>query len=220
MSARPYRLPTDRVHTFFDGQNLFLSAKECFGYTYPNFDPIKLAKIISDLEPNRQLTKIHFYTGVHTKQENEFLHKFWMNKLQGLRRAGVDVHHRFLQYTEIPKINDDGKEEIIKKPREKGIDVKIALDLIRLARKDLYDVAIIFSQDTDLNEAIDELYDIKREFNRWIRFESAYPFIKGMSNPRGLKKTKWRKISKEIYDQCLDERDYRPKSKEPSLFKK
>lgn len=220
MSARPYKLKIDRVHAFFDGQNLFLTAKECFGYTYPNFDPIKLAEKITSQEPNRQLTKIHFYTGVHSKKENEFLHTLWMNKLQGLRRANVDVQHRFLQYTEIPIINDDGKVEIIKKPREKGIDVKLALDLIRLARKDNYDVAIIFSQDTDLNEAIDELYDIKEEFNRWIRFESAYPFIEGMRNPRGLKRTKWRKISKEVYDQCLDDRDYRPKSKEPSLFKK
>ena len=141
-----------------------------------------------------------------------------MNKLQGLRRAGVDVHYRFLKYTEIIKKIESGETEIIKKPREKGIDVKIAVDLIRLARKGLYDTVIIFSQDTDLNEAIDELYEIKKEFNRWIWFECAYPYREGMKNPRGLKRTKWWKISKKLYDKCLDERDYRPKSKEPKLF--
>lgn len=152
-------------------------------------------------------------------EENEFLLHFWINKIQGLRRAGVDVYHRFLRYTEIKKENESGEIEVIKKPREKGIDVKIAIDLIRLARKGLYDIAIIFSQDTDLNEAINELYEIRDEFNRWIRFECAYPFSQGMRNPRGLDRTTWRKISKELYDQCLDERDYRPKPKEPILFK-
>lgn len=219
MSDNPYPPSTCRVHAFFDAQNLFLTAKECFGYKYPNFDPIKLAKEITKLERNRVLKRIHFYTGVHTIEEDEFLHHFWMNKLQGLRRAGVEVHYRFLKYTEIEKKTETGNTEIIKKPREKGIDVKIAVDLIKLARKGLYDVAIIFSQDTDLNEAIDELYEVKKEFNRWIRFECAYPYREGMKNPRGLKKTKWWKISKELYDICIDKRDYRPKPKKPTLFK-
>ena len=144
-----------------------------------------------------------------------------MNKLQGLRRADVDVHHRTLRYTEIKYVNRNGERGIIKKPREKGIDVKIAVDLIRLARKGLFDTVIIFSQDTDLNEAINELYEIRKEFNRWIRFESAFPFKRGMKNPRGLEGTKWRKISKDMFDQCLDKRDYRPSAppKEPILFK-
>lgn len=218
MSDNPYSPSICRVHAFFDAQNLFLTAKECFGYKYPNFDPIKLAKEITKLERGRKLKKIHLYTGVHSIKEDEFLHKFWMNKLQGLRRAGVDAHHRFLKYTEVKKITESGEVEIIKKPREKGVDVKIAVDLIRLARKGLYDTVIIFSQDTDLNEAIDELYEVKKEFNRWIRFECAYPYKEGMKNPRGLKRTKWWKISKELYDKCLDERDYRPKPKEPALF--
>ena len=31
---------------FVDGQNLFHAAKEAFGFTYPNYDPLKLAKEI------------------------------------------------------------------------------------------------------------------------------------------------------------------------------
>jgi uncharacterized LabA/DUF88 family protein len=218
MSDRPYRPAICRVHAFFDAQNLFLTAKECFGYKYPNFDPIKLAELVTGLEKDRILTKIHFYTGVHDIKENEYLHNFWMNKLQGLRRAGVVVHFRILRYTRIKKICNHGKVEFINKPREKGIDVKIAIDLIRLAGKGLFDTVIIFSQDTDLNEAIHELFEIRKETNRWIRFECAYPFKEGMRNPRGLDRTQWRKISKAQYDQCIDPRDYRPKQIEPTLF--
>lgn len=35
-----------RTIAFFDGQNLFHSAKEAFGYSYPNYDPLKLANTI------------------------------------------------------------------------------------------------------------------------------------------------------------------------------
>lgn len=32
-----------RAVAFFDGQNLFHSAKRAFGYTFPNYDPVLLA---------------------------------------------------------------------------------------------------------------------------------------------------------------------------------
>jgi uncharacterized LabA/DUF88 family protein len=35
---------------------------------------------------------------------------------------------------------------------EKGVDVRIALDVIRLAHRAEYDVALLFSQDQDLSE--------------------------------------------------------------------
>ena len=40
---------------------------------------------------------------------------------------------------------------------EKGIDVRLALDVVPMARENLYDVALIFSQDQDLSEAADEV---------------------------------------------------------------
>jgi len=32
-----------RTIAFFDGQNLFHAAREAFGYTFPNYDPVALA---------------------------------------------------------------------------------------------------------------------------------------------------------------------------------
>lgn len=51
------------------------------------------------------------------------------------------------------------KEIYYKAFREKGIDVKIATDMIAAAIDDKYDVAIIISSDTDLSPMID-----------WVRF--------------------------------------------------
>jgi hypothetical protein len=39
-----------RAIAFFDGQNLFHSAKEAFGYSFPNFDPKALALRIAGSE--------------------------------------------------------------------------------------------------------------------------------------------------------------------------
>ena len=184
-----------RVNAYFDGQNLFHSAKECFGYTFPNYDPIKLTKALIKNNPERTLKKIHFYTGIHKADKNPLWHRFWTNKLLGLRNADVDVFTRELKY-------DDSRG------REKGIDVRIALDLVRGYRIGLYDVAIIFSQDSDLEEAINEIYDIKKNMAnpRWVKLECAYPCVD--KSHRGLNKTDWIKIDKELYEQCLDSKDY------------
>ena len=34
------------------------------------------------------------------------------------------------------------------------MDVRLAVDVVRMAREKLYDVALIFSQDQDLSEAV------------------------------------------------------------------
>ena len=201
---------TPRVHVFFDGQNLFHAAKECFGYKYPNYDPIKLAQAITNIIPERKLTQIHFYTGIHDIRHEPFWHAFWSNKLTLVPTKGVRVVTRKLKYSDVPVQLDNGATKRVKVGREKGIDLRLGLDLVRLARKDEYDVAIIFSQDTDLEEAVDEVYDIKKEFKRWIWLECAFPISSMANNPRGISKTQWRKIDKSLYDQCTDPRDYRP----------
>jgi uncharacterized LabA/DUF88 family protein len=44
--------------------------------------------------------------------------------------------------------------------REKGVDVRLAVDLVRLAAEDKYDVAIVISRDEDLLHAVDTVQQI------------------------------------------------------------
>ncbi len=44
---------------------------------------------------------------------------------------------------------------------EKGIDVAIAIDLVRLAMTEQYDAAVLVSSDTDLMPAIETIYDLR-----------------------------------------------------------
>lgn len=90
-------------------------------------------------------------------------------------------------------------------------DVRIALDVVRLARQGACDVALLFSQDQDLSEVADEVRAISREEDRWIKIASAFPSSPASRNRRGVNKTDWIPIDRATYDACLDLNDYRSK---------
>jgi len=212
-----------RVYAFFDGQNLFHSAKECFGYTKPNYDPIKLAIALTELEKDRMLIGLNFYTGVHSSKVRLDLNQFWHKRLEALKHRGkkfgiqLKIISRPLKYTMIDDIKNPGQKYPL--PREKGIDVRMALDLVRLARYRQFDVAIIFSQDTDLIEAVHEVFALGRELGVKFFIERAFPGNPDSEKqPIGIRDTRWRIIDKALYDSCLDpDTDlYFPK---PPMFK-
>ena len=195
-----------RVYAFFDGQNLFGTARTAFGYSYPNYDPIALAKAVcaGRVDEGWRLDGIHFYTGIHDQRRDRRWYEFWSRKLQAMGTRGVSVFTRPLQYIEVPL--PDGS--VYSKPREKGIDVRIALEIVRLGFEAVYDVALIFSQDQDLSEAVSDLRLIARSQGRWLKVASAFPVSTGTSFRRGIDKTDWIPMDKALYDSCLDPGDY------------
>jgi hypothetical protein len=109
----------------------------------------------------------------------------------------------------------DGSKYTFLAGEEKGIDVRIAIDVIRMAHHKDYDAALIFSQDQDLSEVAEEIRAISREQDRWIKIASAYPASPTVPKARGINKTDWMPITRAVYDACLDPRDYRPKKPTP-----
>jgi len=197
-----------RAFVFVDGQNLFCSAKEAFGYTYPNYDVKLLAEKIC-LNQGCSLDKVNFYTGVPDLQDNIFWHNFWANKLIVMQRKGIAVFKRSLRYHNETIKLPDGKVFTKLVGHEKGIDVRIALDVVRFALQKVYDIAFIISQDQDLSEVVDEIREIAKEQKRWIKVASAFLISPTFKNKRGIDKTDWLKIDKRTYDSCLDPHDYR-----------
>jgi len=108
----------------------------------------------------------------------------------------------------------DGTTHAFLDGEEKGIDVRLAIDVIRLAHRGVFDVALIFSQDQDLSEVAQEIRQIADEQTRWIKVASAFPSSPTLDNRRGIDKTDWIRIDRATYDSCLDRRDYRPKLNE------
>lgn len=207
MSSEPVR---KRVVSFLDGQNLYHSARETFGYTYPNYDVLALSRRICK-ERGWEFHQARFYTGVPSEADDRFWSQFWSRKLAVLGRQGVHVYSRTLRYRKRSVRLPDGTEQSYLVGEEKGIDVRIALDIIRMAHHRDYDVALLFSQDQDLSEVAQEIRSISREQDRWIKIACAFPFSPTTRNPRGIEKTDWIRIDRATYEACLDRRDYRPK---------
>lgn len=195
---------------FIDGQNLYHSVREAFGYTYPNYDPLLLSRKVCQLN-NWILAGTRFYTGVPDTRDNAFWNAFWAQKMAVMGRQGINVYKRSLRYRNHRIKLPDGTEYTTLVGEEKGIDVRIAIDIIRQAHAKAFDVAVIFSQDQDLSEVAAEIRAISQEQGRWIKIVSAFPVSPTTRNIRGIDKTDWVKIDKSFYDACLDKRDYKGK---------
>jgi uncharacterized LabA/DUF88 family protein len=142
IAATPVR---QRVIVFIDGQNMYRCARRAFGWEgqpghYGNFKPIGLGRTVAATGPNRELVQVRIYTGVptpkHDRRGNSIMQRrmaAWIADSPAL----VQVFPRPLSYPPA-------------EGREKGVDVELAIDLVRLALDDEYDVGVLASTDTDL----------------------------------------------------------------------
>lgn len=98
---------------------------------------------------------INYYIGaVRRQKNNQKSEKMYTNQqrlLYRLRQQGIAVIlGQLLQHPD-------------KSYHEKGVDVRIAVELIRLARLGEYDIAYLLSSDTDLVPAIEEVRSLGRQ---------------------------------------------------------
>ncbi len=201
-----------RAIVFIDGQNLFYAVKDAFGYLYPNYDVAGLARRLCS-DQGWTLAQVRFYTGIPDAADDVFWNHFWTHKLAQMGRLGIHVFSRPLRYRNQTIRLPDGTTSTVLVGQEKGVDVRLALDIVRLASDAHYDVALILSQDQDLTEAVQDVKLIAQQQNRWIRMACAFPFSPAARNRRGIDKTDWIRIDRALYDTCIDKRDYRPKRK-------
>ncbi|MCZ7586164.1 MAG: NYN domain-containing protein [Deltaproteobacteria bacterium] len=167
--------PQPRAIVFVDGQNLFHAVKKAFGYHYPNYDIFRLARAVC-AQQGWAFQRVHFYTGVPDAADNVFWHRFWSDKLLAMNHQGVKVFSRSLRYQTKTLTLPDGTQQSLRVGQEKGIDIRIALDVVRAVRLRECDVVVIFSQDQDLSEVADEVRVFAREQKRWVKIASAFPF--------------------------------------------
>jgi uncharacterized LabA/DUF88 family protein len=199
-----------RTIAFIDGQNLYHSVLESFGYTYPNYDVLALSPSIC-ASKNWEFTQARFYTGVPDESDDPFWNHFWISKLRVLSWQKIHIYSRPLRYRNRVVGLPDGTEYSFLAGEEKGIDVRMAIDIIRMAHRNEYDVALLLSQDQDLSEVASEIRTIAHEQKRWIKVACAFPLSPTTRNRRGIEKTEWVPINRATYDSCIDRRDYRLK---------
>ncbi len=213
---RPRRgifLPTEpskeRCVSFIDGHNLFRHAKDAFGHHHPNDDPKKLARTVC-LHHGWLHRGVRFYTGTPSVKWDPKWHGYWTRRLTAIRRAGIVVTSRPLRYRVEKVPLPHGSVQEIPDAREKGIDLRLGLDVVRMARNGELDVVLIFSQDQDLAEIALEVRDIARTAGTWLKVVSAFRHAPHATATRGIDRTDWFRMDRSFYDGCLDPRDYRP----------
>ena len=193
-----------RTVVLVDGQTLYHLARRAwsvgpsFPYAWPSYDVEKLARALVFKAPGRTLAEIRFYTGVPDPSHGSaqsFWHDFWSNKIRYLRGKGVYVYRG--------RVSTGGQE--------KGVDVSLALDLVRATYERRYEAAIIVSQDWDFGPAVRLAKMIAQAQGRRLVYESSFPVGPGSHSRRGVPGTTWVPIDQVTYDACQDPRDYRPR---------
>lgn len=197
-----------RAFVFVDGQNLFYAIKHAFGFTYPNYDIPALAGAIC-ARRGWSLEKTYFYTGIPSVVDDPKWNHFWSRKLAVMGTRSVETYSRNLKYRNQTVRLPDGSSTTVLVGQEKGVDVRIALDLVRLAREEAFDVAALFSQDQDLSEVADEVRAISIAQKRWIKLACAFPVSPAYGNTRGIARTDWVRFDRALYEHCVDRTDYR-----------
>ncbi len=151
----------DYTILFIDGEN-FIHKIEDVLKRHPEGNKVDVAsldfnKIFRDpLQEYKITRKIFYATKLHfhpkTKEKSEKL----LKTQRKLRNTLLHQKFEFLIAGNVrgQKVSVDGKTKIIF--REKGVDVKIAVDLVSMAADKLLKTAILCSSDSDLQPAVQE----------------------------------------------------------------
>ena len=142
-----------RIAIYVDGSNLYYKLRDL---ELPNITYFRYGNFAEWLARGNKITAKRYYVGVVRAKEND-------KKGQKLRKN----QRRLFNHLSSPKEGFVVKRGVIMKNdgvyHEKGVDVKIAVDLLVGAYEDFYDTAIVISSDTDLVPAIEKVKSLGKE---------------------------------------------------------
>ena len=144
---------------FIDYQNVFMTARQCFhgspyGPTDGQIDPWKLGQLITERRRrDSTLVGVRVYRGLPdaTRQPRPYAANA-RQTAAWTRNPRVTVVRRPLRYPA-------GWPQ--QRAQEKGVDVALGIDFVRLAVQGAHDVGVLMSTDTDLVPALEAALEIK-----------------------------------------------------------
>ena len=149
-----------RVAVFFDYQNVWGAARDAFfdkGDPVQNgqFRPRVLAEFLARKAPGRQdLAFVGIYCGLPDSSRDRKTFAARRRQIAAWEKAAVTVRARPLRYPhDWPRTDAE----------EKGVDVALALDAVMGAVRQIYDVAIIASVDSDLAPVVEAILELQKQ---------------------------------------------------------
>lgn len=126
----------------FDGSNFYKKVKKIAPELHlTNFDYSKFSKNISGSEKNKSIYYVGEIKKFNNDKKSQSLYSGQQSLFSNLRSHNFDIKLGYILFS-----NNEY--------HEKGVDVQIAVDMVRGAIKNEYDICYLISSDTDLLPAI------------------------------------------------------------------
>lgn len=143
----------------FDGSNFYNKAKRINSNIHlTEFDYIGLAKSIAQANPNKTIYYVGEIRQYEGNKKSEILYANQQKLFTHLRNQDIEIKLGYL-------LLSNGKYH------EKGVDVQIAVDIVRGAIRNEFDICYLISSDTDLLPAIQTAKDENKEIV-YVGFEN------------------------------------------------
>jgi uncharacterized LabA/DUF88 family protein len=133
----------DRVCIFIDGSNFYYGLKHNIGKTNVNFHAFSLK-----LYNGRKLIRTYYYNAPVDRELDEDKYKSQQKFFDSLKKTP------FLELKLGRLVTRDGVKV------EKGVDVYLAVDMLKYAQANTYDTAILVSGDGDFASAVNAVMDL------------------------------------------------------------
>ena len=139
----------DRVNIYIDGSNLYHGLRDVAGRTSLDF-----GRFATKLVGERRLIRAYYYNAPIDQDRDPDTYRSQQKFFQALRATDYfEVRLGRLVYLDSWPATP---------PHEKGIDIKIAIDMLTHGQGHIYDVAILVSGDTDFADAIYAVKELGR----------------------------------------------------------
>jgi uncharacterized LabA/DUF88 family protein len=148
-----------RICLFVDYQNAYMQARRCFGSAVApsqagQFVPVALGELLATRRRSAALDgvlhQVRLYRGLPDASRDSQAHA-----AVGRQTLSWTSDPRVVVVTRPLRYRRGGR-----RPEEKGIDVRLAVDFVTMALRGEYDVGVLLSHDTDLVPALEAVLDL------------------------------------------------------------
>jgi uncharacterized LabA/DUF88 family protein len=155
----------DRVAVFIDGSNFYYALKTAFSKVTLKFDLLALA--LTNRLPDRRLLRVYYYNAAYDQSADPTKYRSQQQFFSALRRTPCltlclgRLERRAIDWSGLQPGERNELERILGRPLperthvEKGVDVQLAVDMVKLAVANTYDVAVLVSGDGDFAAAVE-----------------------------------------------------------------